>query len=281
MALFYSGALMGLYLLAEDLAWEHTYNKIRCWSRVGFLLLVILYLFGFTWNDLSFHLVGHWLFNPTRINVRVVAHLLAFAIPIGMLVTRYRRVRASDRARICWVLVSVTGIVAAYLVYSDFGITRFSGIESDILFDVFAAASIIGFVYAVLHYRLVALHVVLNRALVFAIAITILVAAFGLLESLIEHEALGDKASALVALAVPLVLGIFFDQMHQLAIDDPACVRLRANLTETKLDDLGSALGTDGLVSPVALRGVLIGVLVLVSQPGNCTHLGSGSYYCT
>ncbi|MGH8233988.1 MAG: hypothetical protein ACREPU_07315 [Rhodanobacteraceae bacterium] len=346
MALFYSGALIGLYLLAEDLAWEHSYSKIRRWSRAGFILLVIIYLFGFVGNDLAFHLGGYWLFNPAHINARLVAHLLAFAIPIGMLVSRYHRVQASDRARIRWVLVSVAGIVAAYLVASDFGATRLSSIASDILFDVFTAASFIGFAYAVLRYRLVALHVVLNRALVFAIAITILVAAFGLLESLIEHEALGDRASTLVALAVPLTLGILFDQMHkriehwveylffrkqfraeaalsqfakecgyitsrrvlvdrtvsevmrrvkapatgiyehagngyrclqqggtrnfpaQLGIDDPACIRLRANLTETRLEDLGSALGEDGLVFPVALRGMLIGLLVLASRPG-------------
>ena len=346
MALFYSGALIGLYVLAEDLAWERTYNKTRRWSRAGFLLLVIIYLFAFTCNDLNFHLSGQWLFNPAHINARVVTHLLAFAIPTVMLVSRYRRVQVSDRSRIHWVLASVAGVVAAYLVASDFGATRLSSIASDILFDIFTAASFIGFAYAVLRYRLVALHVVLNRALVFAIAITILVAAFGLLESLIEHEALGDRASTLVALALPLTLGILFNQMHKrvehwveylffhnqfraeaelsqftkecgyitsrqvlvertveevmrnvgapatgiyehasngyrclqqrgsrnfpdhLSIDDPACVRLRANLAETSLEDLGSALGADGLVFPVALRGVLIGVLVLTSRPG-------------
>lgn len=346
MALFYSGALIGLYLLAEDLAWEHTYSKTRRWTRAGFILLVIIYLFGFVANDLAFHFGGYWLFNPAHINARLVAHLLAFAIPIGMLVSRYSHVQASDRARIRWVLVSVVGIVAAYLVASDFGATRLSSIASDILFDVFTAASFIGFAYAVLRYRLVALHVVLNRALVFAVAITILVAAFGLLESLIEHEALGDRASTLVALVVPLTLGILFNQIHRraehwveylffhnqfqaeaelsqfakecgyitsrhvllertvaevmrnvgapavgiyenagsgyrclqqggsgnfpdrLGIDDAACVRLRASLTETRLEDLGSALGADGLAFPVALRGELIGVLVLASRPG-------------
>jgi hypothetical protein len=346
MALFYSGALIGLYLLAEDLSWQDVHNKTRRWSRAGFLLLVLVYLVGFTWTDLSFHLFGEWLFNPAHFNARVVAHLAAFAIPIGMLVSRYRRVRASERTRIRWVLASVAGIVAAYLVASDFGDIVFTSIVSDILFDVFTAASLIGFVYAVLRYRLVAVQVVLNRAMVFAIAVTILVAAFGLIESLIEDEALGNRASTLIALAVPLALGILFDQMHKrierwveylffrkqfraeaalsqfakecgyitssrvlvdrtiaevlrhagapaagiyeyagntyrclqqrgsrmfperLAIDDPACVRLRASLTETRLDDLGSALGVDGLAFPVALRGMLIGVLVLASRPG-------------
>lgn len=345
-ALFSSGALLGVYLLAEDLAWERIHNKTRSRYRAGFLLLVVVYFLGFTGNDLAFHLGGYWLFNPAHLNARVVAHLLAFAIPIGMLISRYRRVQAADRARIRWVLVGIAGIVVSYLVNSDLGITTFSSIQSDILYDLFTAAAFIGFTYAVLRHRLVAVHVVLNRALVYAAAITILVGAFGLLESLIEDEALGDRASTLVALAVPLVLGILFDQIHKriehwveflffrrqfraeaalsqfakecgyitsprilvdrtvgevmrhasapaagfyehagdgyrclqqqgsrdfpdrIAIDDPVCVRLRANLAETGLDDLGSALGADGLAFPVALRGALIGLLVLASRPG-------------
>ncbi len=164
---------------------------------------------------MAFHLDGHWLFNPAIVNLRVIAHVAAFAIPVGMLMSRYRRVPAADRARIRWVMVSVAGIAASYLVNSDFGISHLSGIVSDILWDVFTAASFMGFTYAVLRHRLVAVHVVLNRALVYAIAITILVGVFGLLESWLEHAALGDKASALLELGVPLALGILFDQMHK------------------------------------------------------------------
>lgn len=346
MALFYSGTLVGLYLLAEDLAWENVFNRTRRRARAGFMGLVVVYLFGFTGNDLAFHLDGHWLFDPAIVNGRIVAHIAAFAIPVAMLVSRYRRVAAADRARIRWVLVSLGGVVAAYLVNSDFGIAHLSGIASDVLWSGFTAASFIGFTYAVLRHRLVGIHVVLNRALVYATAITALIAAFGLLESLLEEAALGDRASTLLALAVPLGLGIVFDQMHKrierwveylffhkqfraeaalsqfarecgyitsmdvlldrtlgevmrhagapavaiyehagsgyrclrqrgrrdfpgrLGIDDPACVRLRANLTETQIDGLGSGLGPDGLAFPVALRGALVGVMVLSPRPG-------------
>ena len=345
MALFYSGSLIGAYLLAEDLTWEQIHNKTRRWSRAGFLLLVSIYLVIFMANDLAFHLGGRWLFDPTHLNARVVAHLLAFAIPIGMLISRYRRVQAMNRARIGWVLVSVVGIVATYLVNSDLASTVLRSIQIDILYDVFSAAAFIGFTYAVLRHRLVAVQVVLNRALVSALAIATVLAVFSLLESLIEHAAFGHRASTWVALAVPLLLGIFFDQINErikrgvnylffrkqfhaetalarfsrecgyissaevlvdrtlvevlrhvgapaagmyeyagdgyrclqqcgslnfpnrLAIDDPLCVRLRANLTETPLDDLDSNLGADGLAFPVALRGLLIGMLVVASRP--------------
>ena len=345
-ALFYSGALVGAYLLAEDLAWEQIQSPARRWSRAGFLLLVVVYLAAFLGNDLAFHLDGRWVFNPTHFNVRMVAYLLAFAIPVAMLVSRYRKVQVVNRARIRWVLLSLAGVVAAYLVNSDFASTVFSSVQIDILYDVFNAAAFIGFTYAVLRHRLVALQLVLNRALVSAIAITIVFAVFGFMESLIEHEVLGRRASTLVALIVPLALGILVEQLKErikhgvkylffrkqfraeaalsqfsrecgyitdagvlveravaevlqqvgapaagiyenaggdyrclqqrgsrnfpdrLAIDDPACVRLRANLTETRLDGLDSSLGADGVAFPVALRGVLSGVLVLAPRPG-------------
>jgi K+-sensing histidine kinase KdpD len=221
-----------------------------------------------------------------------------------------------------------------------------SSVEIDILYDLFNAAAFIGFTYAVLRHRLVTLQWILNRALVSAIAIAIVLAVFGFLESLIEHEVLGPRASALVALAVPLVLGILFDQLNKrverwvkylffrkqfraeaalaqfswecgyitdagvlveravaevqrdvgapaagvyenagdsyhrlyqrgnrtfpehLAIDDPACVRLRAKLGEIRLDDVDSSLGADGVAFPVALRGALTGLLVLAPRPG-------------
>ncbi|MEO8779070.1 MAG: hypothetical protein ABI389_10425 [Rhodanobacter sp.] len=345
-ALFYSSALIGAYLLAEDLAWEQTWNPLRRWSRAGFLLLVVVYLAAFLGNDLAFHLGGRWIFNPTHFNVRMIAYLLAFAIPVGMLVSRYGKVQAKNRARIRWVLLSLGGVVAAYLVNSDFASTVLSSVQIDILYDVFNAAAFIGFTYAVLRHRLVALQWVLNRALVSAIAIAIVFAVFGFMESLIEHEVLGHRASTLVALVVPLALGILVEQLKErikhgvkylffrkqfraeaalsqfsrecgyitdagvlveravaevmrdvgapaagmyensgngysrlyqrgsrnfpnpLAIDDTACVRLRASLAETRLDGLDSSLGADGVAFPVALRGVLSGVLVLAPRPG-------------
>lgn len=213
--LFYSGALLGAYLVAEDLAWEQTWSRLRHRSRAGFLLLVVVYLAAFLGNDVAFHLHGHWWFNPAHFNVRMIAYLLAFAIPVGMLLSRYRKVQAMNRARIRWVLLSLTGVVAAYLVNSDFASTVLSSVQVDILYDVFSAAAFIGFTYAVLRHRLVTLQLVLNRALVSAVAIAIVLAVFGSLERLSEHEVLGRRASTLVALVVPLVLGILFEQLNK------------------------------------------------------------------
>lgn len=49
--------------------------------------------------------------------------------------------------------------------------------------------------------------------------------------------------------------------------DDPAPVSLRADLAEADLDRMQSALGRDGLAFPLAVRGVLGGLMVLGQRP--------------
>ncbi len=53
----------------------------------------------------------------------------------------------------------------------------------------------------------------------------------------------------------------------KLAGDDAAMVSLRATLTEADLDNLGSVLGKEGLAFPLALRGTLMGALILGQRP--------------
>ena len=50
-------------------------------------------------------------------------------------------------------------------------------------------------------------------------------------------------------------------------VDDPAMVSLRASLAEADLDKLKSALGKEGLVFPLAVRGGLSGALVIGQRP--------------
>ena len=52
-----------------------------------------------------------------------------------------------------------------------------------------------------------------------------------------------------------------------LPVDDPAMVSLRASLAEADLDKLRSALGREGLVFPLAVRGGLSGALVIGQRP--------------
>ncbi|MGH8428275.1 MAG: GAF domain-containing protein [Gammaproteobacteria bacterium] len=51
-------------------------------------------------------------------------------------------------------------------------------------------------------------------------------------------------------------------------MDDRAIVALRADRNDIDLEDLGSALGTDGLLIPMIVRGELLGAVVLGNRPG-------------
>ena len=51
-------------------------------------------------------------------------------------------------------------------------------------------------------------------------------------------------------------------------MDDRAIVGLRADRSDIDLEDLGSALGRDGLLIPMIVRGELLGAVVLGNRPG-------------
>lgn len=55
---------------------------------------------------------------------------------------------------------------------------------------------------------------------------------------------------------------------EKLQVDDPAMVATRAEHQAVDLDDMESALGTDGCVFPMMVLGVLRGVLVCANRPG-------------
>lgn len=55
---------------------------------------------------------------------------------------------------------------------------------------------------------------------------------------------------------------------EQVATDDLAFVRLRVGKREVDLHDLGSALGQEGYVFPMSVRGSVIGALVCGPRPG-------------
>ncbi|WP_276966517.1 GAF domain-containing protein [Metallibacterium scheffleri] len=54
----------------------------------------------------------------------------------------------------------------------------------------------------------------------------------------------------------------------QVALDDLACVKLRARNAELDLHDTRSALGDEGYAFPLMLRGSLLGALVVGQRPG-------------
>lgn len=139
--------------------------------------------------------------------------LAAYLVPIALLIASYRHADARGRQRLRWLLwgsvVFVAGLVPIDL---SLPLSHLVILMLDGGFLTLGAATML---YAVLRHRVVDVTVVLNRALVYAATTSLVLGLFALLESLIEHTALGHGASLLLELAVPLALGAGLSTVHR------------------------------------------------------------------
>jgi len=136
----------------------------------------------------------------------------SFLVPVALLVASYRLADSILRLRLRWMLWSGSiFVVGIYL--NDTSLLGFptTTIASSVMFVL----SLTGFMYAVLLHRVVNVSIVINRALVYAATTGLVLGLFALLESLIEHTALGHGASLLLELAVPLALGAGLNTVHR------------------------------------------------------------------
>jgi GAF domain-containing protein len=335
------GTLVALYLLADDLTQDGVTAVTRLRMRWTFVLACSAYTASLMFTHVITAASG---VAPPYFRVIVLVHLLAFAIPLGLLTLSYRKTPPADRARVRWVLASMLLFIAAYLA-GVFAFRFLDSLQNNLLITSLTAAAVLGLTYAVLRHRLVSLNLVLNRALVYGVITSLVVGIFAAISAIVDHFAIGRTESALLQLLVPLTLGVtlnmvkkrldalverfFFQRQYQaeaalsrfarecgfiesletlldrtrdevfehlratgvalyegtpsgyvclrqrgsrlfpqnLSSDDPALVSLRANLAEADLDRLKSALGNEGLVFPLAVRGILSGVLVIGQRP--------------
>jgi len=341
-------AFLGLYLTATVLVgW-----RPRLLHYPGILyLLVLLLLFAIEAGGTVAFVVFSVLDVPAVLQGMIIASGLAgLAVPLWVLLRGYARAAAESRLRIRWIL-SCTGLLLPLmliqLVLQNAAIQQSAALAWLRWIGAALTIVVLGlYTYAVLRQRLVEVRVVLNRALVFALLMGVVVGFFALMESLIERSALGAGAGLALEIGVPLALGVLFHQLHRrvealvdrvffhrehharaalsdfvrdagfvespqtliaraveafgrhagvagaalyeargtgfdcsgrdgagsafpdrLDQDDRALVRLRATLTPLDLHGVGSALGAEGLVLPLALRGHLFGVLVCGPRP--------------
>ena len=210
-------AFLGLYLTATALVgWAP-----RLWRGPGLLyLLVLLLLYGIEGGG-NFAFVAHAVSEiPSGLQLLgAVLGLMGVAVPLGVLLRGYVRATADARLRIRWILVG-TGLLLPLLL-SNIAIQNAAVRHSwardwiDWLHPLLIIAVLGLYTYAVLRQRLVEVRVVLNRALVFALLMGVVVGLFALMESLIERSAIGEGAGLALEIGVPLALGILFHQLHR------------------------------------------------------------------
>lgn len=140
----------------------------------------------------------------------------SYVIPVAMLFMVLPHANATQRLRLKWVTGASTIFVAAiFLINSPI----FGYVASAVVPRGMFSLAFIGLLYGVVRSRVIDFSVVLNRTLVYAATTSLILGLFALLESLVERFAVGERASLLLNLLVPLALGASLTTVHR-RIDD-------------------------------------------------------------
>lgn len=136
----------------------------------------------------------------------------SYVIPVAMLCVVLPRANAAQRLRLKWVTSSSAIFVAAIFLINS---PVFGSAASLIVPRSMFSLAFIGLLYGVVRSRLIDLSVVLNRTLVYAATTSLIVGLFALFESLVERIAVGERASLVLDLLVPLALGASLTTVHR------------------------------------------------------------------
>ena len=212
------GTLMGLFLVADALTSDGGFSpRAQAVMRYVFGTVIAVYVAGVLSSNLAFYRQAHFLsFGGPLV---LTTHLLAFLIPLGVLIVGYRHALAVNRARIRWILFSLCALAFSYVEAQIFTRLDLSFIVINMGLVLLKAAAFGGFTYAVLRHSLVSLGIVLNRALVYGLITSLVVGVFAALLSYLERTALNTETNRLLTLAVPLILGMGLNAIKR-QVDD-------------------------------------------------------------
>lgn len=210
-------AFLGLYLTATALLGLRP-RLLHGLGIVYLLLLLLLFALeaGGSVAFVAFAVSG----EPAAFNDIIIACGIAgLAVPLWVLLRGYVDAAAAARLRIRWILSSTALLLPAMLI--EIALQNAAVQQSPALMwlrwigTALTIAVLALYTYAVLRQRLVEVRVVVNRALVFALLMGMVVGLFALMESLIERSAIGESAGLALEIGVPLALGILFHQLHR------------------------------------------------------------------
>ena len=206
---FYLLARCGFYLMIEGMVEPVLTRGSRRFWRAGFLALLAfgaaprlagsVFLVAFGWAGLLQFPDG-------------LVFSISYLVPLALLVFSYGRADVTRRLRLRWMLWAGSVFILSIFLYNSGWL---GDPDSGIATDFLMLLSFSGFVYAVLRHRVIDINFVLNRALVYALTMSLVMGLFALLESVIERTTLGYGASLLLELGVPLGLGVALSTMHR------------------------------------------------------------------
>jgi hypothetical protein len=136
----------------------------------------------------------------------------AYLVPIFLLMMCYQYAPLDQRLRLRWMLVSGVMILTGIF----FSNTTILGTMGTYLLNVlFSLLGSIGFLYAILRYRLVDLSIIIDRTLVYGTTTTVVIGVISGMEAIVQHLTLGEHLSLAVQISVLLGVGIALGGMHK------------------------------------------------------------------
>ena len=203
-------ARIGFYVMAESIAGSALSPRGRALWRGLFALVLGAAIITSLGGAIAVVAAG-WagLMQP----LLYLPALASYLVPIALLFASYRHADARQRQRLRWLLWGSVMFVVS-LVLNNVPLPLGLAARVQLVGGIFALGAV-ALLYAVLRHRVVDISVALNRGLVYAATTSLVLGLFALLESLIEHTALGHGASLLLELAVPLALGAGLSSVHR------------------------------------------------------------------
>lgn len=134
----------------------------------------------------------------------------SYLVPLVMLYVGYRRAAAAERQRLRWMLVSSIPWFLGIFLQN----TPVFGQLSGLLAYLLIIGALFGFLYAILRLRVVAVSVVIDRALVYGAMTTLVVGVVAAINSFALRETLVPGAGFALQVIVPLALGIVLGRVR-------------------------------------------------------------------
>jgi len=199
---------IGFYLMADSLVGASFSARTRVLFRVAFILFLtvgaaqplvgttVLALTG--WAEIllpKYSVLFSWI----------------YVVPIVMLVIGSHSVDARQRMRLRWVMWSAIGILISVTISNAIPIGFVAALAVSYFSFTFGSC---GFMYALLRHRVVDLHVVVDRALVYGGVTMLVVGVIAAVNSLALRATLGEGTGLLLQVVVPLALGIVLGKVR-------------------------------------------------------------------
>ena len=201
----------GLYVMVDALAAPGTPRALRSAARWA----VVAALTVASWILCSSLYSRIFTGCPPLANVRAVlaCYTVVIAICFALLWVGISASERSGRGRLRWILwATIVGYSGPLVSFVAIALHR--PIPAGGLINLTFLAIPLGYTYAVLRHRVIDVGFVLNRALSLTILTTGIVAIFIVMESLIEHFAIGHEESMMVQLGFTLGIGMLLNSAH-------------------------------------------------------------------